>query len=111
MDCLKCAEQSVTRSAVAICMLCSSGTCLQHRTQYDITIYSHQPGGIVPLRIPEPNPLRVSLCAACTDLMNPQQDDQPRGGLRATLLSRMAGYGRQVEEVRTSGRLAPGTST
>ena len=107
MNCLTCASHRLSNAAVAFCVLCGAGICLDHMETHEVTTYSLHPGGMVPLRRPDPQPLRVHLCVHCTALMYPGGTKQgpPQDGHRASLLDRLAARGRQAEQLR--GLLLP----
>jgi hypothetical protein len=109
MRCLTCGQPSHdARDAVAICVLCGAGVCLDHVRSYDVTTYSLQPGGMVPMRRPDPQPLRVYLCPRCADLMHDVDSDRPAAhGHYAEVLDGLADRARVLQQLRGSARPIP----
>lgn len=107
MNCLLCASHHHANAAIALCVLCGAGVCLDHMESYPVTTYSLYPGGMVPLRRPDPHPLRVHLCAQCSNLMYHGDKEPPQNGHRARLLDRLADRVRQLEYLRGARVPAP----
>ncbi len=105
MNCLMCASHRHANAAVALCVLCGEGVCLNHMESYAVTTYLLHPGGMVALRRPDQDPLHVHLCAQCSKLINRSDKEPPQNGHRVPLRDRMADRARQLEYLR--GALVP----
>jgi hypothetical protein len=99
MQCLECTHHHTADPAVALCAVCQASMCAAHATPYHITTYSLQPGGMVPVRRPNPEPVRVYLCPQCAVLMRrPSTGTSSDRGRHAGVVEKLNTYGRRVEE-------------
>jgi hypothetical protein len=67
MHCLDCATNGLERVAVAICVTCGAGICIDHTRLGPLTLTRPGQGGMTYIRKPVDLPARQVRCEICND--------------------------------------------
>ena len=68
LKCYECATNDVTEEAIAICIMCGKGLCMEHAKRVDLPIW--QGGYPTPVKILKKGLPRF-ICQECADVLMP----------------------------------------
>ena len=68
LKCYECAKNDSTEEAVALCIMCGKGLCMEHAKRVDLPIW--QGGYPVPVKILKKGLPRF-ICQECADILMP----------------------------------------
>ncbi len=68
LKCYECATNDVTEEAVAICIMCGKGMCMEHGKRVDLPIW--QGGYPAPVKVLKKGLPRF-ICQECADVLMP----------------------------------------
>lgn len=68
LKCYQCAENGVDEEAVAVCIMCGMGLCMEHAIMADLPIW--EGGYPAPVKVLKKGLPRI-LCSYCRDILFP----------------------------------------